>query len=271
MHPNFAFSARQILWVLTFSSQLVLLVVLLGRDRARRYPWFTASIALFALRLLAEDLLAGRMAPLPLQEILLTLADLAAIVSLLVVIEVARRAFEGARRSLWVVNAAGLAAVAGVLVFLWGPWPAAKELAMDSTLGVLRVMQFSAQKLDTFVDLLTVGLGLAVILFGRRFKAGWGTHNQKIAIGLSTISVAWIAIQRSWQLVAQSVHPSTQQEYERLMALGGKLVNANKVVYIGVLLWWIIWLWIDEHGKTAANLELTEEIPADSAQNPPED
>ena len=58
MHPNFVFTARQILWTLTFAAQLVLLVVLLGRDRARRYPWFTFSIVLFALRLLAEVLLA---------------------------------------------------------------------------------------------------------------------------------------------------------------------------------------------------------------------
>jgi len=54
----------------------------LGRDRARRYPWFTTGIALFALQLMAEVLLSGRMAMIPLQEVLLTLADLGAIVAL---------------------------------------------------------------------------------------------------------------------------------------------------------------------------------------------
>jgi len=48
-----------------------------------------------------------------LQEILITLADLAVIVSLLVLVEVARRAFAGAQRSLWLVNTAGLLVVAG--------------------------------------------------------------------------------------------------------------------------------------------------------------
>ena len=49
MLSNFAFSARQILWTLTFAAQLVLLVVLLGRDRARRYPWFTAGVVILAV------------------------------------------------------------------------------------------------------------------------------------------------------------------------------------------------------------------------------
>ncbi len=80
MQLGFEFFLRQmaiverILWTLTFAAQLVLLVVLLGRDRARRYPWFTAGIALSALQLMAEVLLTGRMAKLPLQEILFTLA-----------------------------------------------------------------------------------------------------------------------------------------------------------------------------------------------------
>ena len=54
MHLNFGFTTVQILWTLTFAALLVLLVVLLGRDRTRRFPWFTASIALVAVRLLAS-------------------------------------------------------------------------------------------------------------------------------------------------------------------------------------------------------------------------
>ena len=97
-------------------------MVLLGRDRVRRYPWFTAGIGLFALRLMAEMLLAGRMAMLPLQVVLLTLADLTVMVSLLVVVEVARRAFADARRSLWIMNSVGLLLVAIGVLSVWGPW-----------------------------------------------------------------------------------------------------------------------------------------------------
>ena len=61
MHFNFAFTAVQVLWTFTFAAHLVLLVVLLGRDRVHRFPWFTASIVLVALRLLSSRLLIDRM------------------------------------------------------------------------------------------------------------------------------------------------------------------------------------------------------------------
>jgi hypothetical protein len=248
MHLNFAFSARQVLWTLSFAAQLVLLVVLLGRDRIRRFPWFTASIVLFTLRLLAEVLLSGRMPILSLQTIFISLADLAVIVDLLVVVEVARRAFSGAKPLICLAGAVTLVAVAGVAVAFWGPWPAWKEISWGTLIGKLQLMQLLAQKGDTLVDLITVETGLMVVALGRHFKAGWRSHTQKIAIGLSTAAFAWLAIQGMWQIVARTVHPQTQQEYERIMGLGGKLVNANKVVFLAVLVWWIVWLWLDEPG-----------------------
>jgi hypothetical protein len=261
MHLNFAFSARQVLWTLSFAAQLVLLVVLLGRDRIRRYPWFTASIVLFTLRLLAEVLLSGRMPVISLQTIFIALADIAVIVDLLVVVEVARRAFSGARPLTWVLGTVVLLAVAGVVVRVWGPWPVWKELVWDTLIGKLQLMQLLAQKGDTLVDLVTVETGLLVVLFGRRFKTGWQSHTQKIAIGLSTTAIAWLGIQGAWQIVARTVHPQTQQEYERVLGLGGKLVNANKVVFIAVLVWWIVWLWLDEPGaavQTPASVAAVE-------------
>jgi hypothetical protein len=247
---------ERVLWTLTFAAQLVLLVVLMGRDCARRYPWFTAGIALAALRLMAEVLLAGRMATLPLQETLLTLADLAAIVGLLVLIELARRAFAGLQRSLWIVNAVGMLVVAGGVLAVWGPWPARKDLVLDTLLGKLRLMQLLAQKGDLLVALLTVGLGLLVVLFGRRFKAAWRSHTQMIAIGLSTVAIALLALQGTVQSIIQTAHPHSQQEYERIVGLVGNLVNANKLVYLCALLWWIVWLWRDEPGAATMAPEL---------------
>src|ERR1039457_4509410 len=104
MHLHFPFTVGQILWTLTFAAQLVLLVVLLGRDRMGRYPFFTASIALFALRLLTEVLLSGRL-PIPtLGKIFITMADLAALAGLLVLLEMARRAFQKAPRWAWMTG-----------------------------------------------------------------------------------------------------------------------------------------------------------------------
>ena len=255
MHFNLPFTASQILWTLTFAAQLVLLVVLMGRDRVGRYPFFTASIALFALRLVTEVLLSGRL-PIPtLGMIFITMADLVALVGLLVVIEMARRAFAKAPRWAWIAGTLALLAVAGGVLAVWGPWPPRKDFTLDSPMAVLKLMRLLAQKGDMLYDLLAVQLGLLVVLFGRRFKAGWHSHTQRIMIGLSTVAASWLIVEGVWQIIAATVHPHSQADYERIIGLGGKMVNANKAVYIAVLLWWIACLWKDEPGMAVVEKE----------------
>ena len=271
MHFHFDFGARQVLWTLTFAAQLVLLVVLMGRDRMRRYPWFTAAIVLSAIQLMAEVLLVGRMALIPLQEVLITLADLAVIVNLLVLVEVARRAFAGAQRSQWLVNTAGLLVVAGGILAFWGPWPAWKQLTGNHSVAALNLMLLVAAPKDSLLlmrgldkgnlllALLTVELGLLVVIFGRCFKAGWRGHTQMIAIGLSTVAIAWLAVQGAVQFIIKTAHPQTRPELDRILGLITKLWNAYNVVYIAALLWWIVWLWLNEPGAPA--VATTEEKP----------
>ena len=255
MHPHFDFSARQILWTFTFASQLLLIVVLYGRDRARRFPFFTASAAVYAFRLLVEILLSGRMAALPLNAILISLADIAALATLLVLIEIARRSFAGLRWPPFAAGAAIIAALGALTAWKWGQWLPWNQIAGNSIIGILTGMKELAAKADLFLDVATVALGLAVVLFGRAFSGGWRTQVQKLAIGLGTVSLSWLAIQRGWQAVAESAHPHSQQEYEQLMDLGSRLVNANKVVYIAAVIWWIWWLWRDEPGSSATPAE----------------
>ena len=251
MHFHFDFSARQVLWTLTFAAQLVLLVVLLGRDRAARYPWFTAGIALSALQLMAEVLLVGRMAMIPLQEILLTLADLGVILALLVVVEVARRAFAGFSAP-WDRELRGIASGGRRAPGILGALAGRQGSGLGLALGRLHLMQLVALKGNLLVNLLTVELGLLVVLFGRHFKAGWRSHTQMIAIGLSTVAISWLATQETLLILARTAHPRTQQEYDRIFGLSGglvgRLLNANNVVYLAALVWWIAWLWLDEPG-----------------------
>jgi hypothetical protein len=268
-----SFSMPQFLWSLTFAAQLVLLVVLLGRDRARHYLWFTTGIALYALRLMAEVLLVGRMPPFTLKCVFLSLGDVAAIVGLLVVVEVARRAFAGASRSLWIANTVGLLVVACGVLSVWGPWPVWAKLAWGTVLGQLQLMQLAAQKGDTLVQLLTLGVGLMVVLFGRRFKAAWRSHTQMIAIGLLAVAATWLGIQQTWLVIARTAHPQSQQEYEHILNLGNGLMNANKLVYIAALIWWIVWLWRDEPGTEkpqAAELAPTPEPEPEPEPEPKE-
>jgi len=254
MQLSFEFFAQQIatieriIWTLTFAAELVLLVVMIGRDRARRYPWFTAGIALFALRMMAEELLKGRMANLPYGVITLALADLGVILALLVVVEMARSAFAGAQRSICIVNSVGLLLLAGGLLTIMGPWPVWKNLALDSLLGKLLLMQLVAQKGELLVALLTVGLGLLVVLFGRHYKAGWRSHTQSIVIGLFALAVSLLALE---VVVLRTFH-FTQAESASVMRLRLSFAFAHELVFLAALVWWIVWLWLDEPGAVAA-------------------
>jgi hypothetical protein len=248
MHFNFDFSTAQVLWTLTFAALLVLLVVLLGRDRVRRFPWFTASIALMALDKLAGRLLYQRIPVVLTDWIFLALADLSAIVALLVVVEVARRAFEGADRRMWIAGTLGLLAVGGIVLALWGPWPSYKTLMGGSELSTLRLMDLFAQKANLLANVLFIQLGLLVVVFGRHFKAGWHSHTQQLSIGLFMASLSQLAIRGTLQHVATQITIHSQDEYKRVVGMMNSLNTASGVILIVVLLWWIICFWSDEPG-----------------------
>lgn len=249
MHFNFDFTTVQVLWTLTLASLLVLLVVLMGRDRMRVFPWFTLSMALTAVRLLASRMLFGRMAPITMSEIFLTLAVIEALVCVAVAVELARRAFLGASRTAWLIGTLVLLVAGGAVVYAWSPWPAWSTLTAGGTLGTLRLMQLAAQKLDLLFDVFTIGLCLLVILFGRRYGAGWRSHVQQILIGLSTASIAQMAVRGIWQSIAAHAVPHSEAEYQHVVGLQEKLYNGNSVVFIAVMVWWIVCLWINEPGS----------------------
>jgi hypothetical protein len=274
MHLNFAFTTVQTLWALTFAALLVLLVVLLGRDRARRYPVFSFSIALIALRLLASRMLFGRMDTILSGIIFLVLALIASLTMLAVVVELARKAFAGATPRAWAIGTALLLLVGGAGTVLWGPWPAWSAINGPSTSALLlHLAQVAAQRCYLLADLLAVELCLVVVYAGRRFHAGWHSHTQKLVIGLSVAAFAESAVRGIWQYIATHAVPHSQAEYEHVLGLQDKLYNANSILYIVVLLWWIVWLWRDEadarlalvHGKNKPAATATPELLAPAA------
>ena len=245
MHFHFPFTTASILWTLTFAAHLVLLVVLIGRDRMARFPWFSASIGLIALRLLVVRLLMGRLPQVTLAGIVVVMLDATAFVTLMVVVEMARRAFGRARRASWLAGAMSLIAVGAVVLIYWGPWPPVKTLGSYST---LQLLEFLAQKLGLLSDVETVGIGLLIVALGYRCGAGWRSHVQRIVIGLSTASLAQIAVEAIWQAVARSAVVHEMAEYNRVIHLRDNIFNANNAIYIAVLIWWIVVLWKDEPG-----------------------
>ena len=262
MHFNFDYSASQILWTLTFAALLVLLVVLLGRDRAKRFPWFTASIAAMGLLLLTSQLLLSRLPRMTGTEIFLGLSDLDMLISLLVLVELARRVFHGVGRLGWINGTLAMLTVGGAVLVLWGHWPAWKTLTASSELIAIRLMDLTVDKGILFSSVLTIELGLVITLLGRRFGAGWHSHAQRIAIGLSTAALAQLTLRVALQAIGLHTHVQTQTDYERVMGLRDKLIHGNNVLFLCVTAWWIASLWIDEPG-TALTAETETEPDAD--------
>jgi hypothetical protein len=60
------------------------------------------------------------------------------------------------------------------------------------------------------------------------------------------------------QSIVRTAHPQNKTEYEHVLNLITNLLNANKAVYVAVLVWWIVWLWLDEPGAAVANQTLAE-------------
>lgn len=251
MHFDFHFTAISVLWTLTFAGLLVVLVVLLGRDRAKRFPWFTTSIVVIAMRLLVNRLLHDRLPPITMGAISITLADIAALVGLLVLVEMARHAFRTASWKAWTGWGLVLLAIGGVVLWKWGPWPQWKTIAFDTTIAKLQFMQLLAVKTGLLMHVLTILLGILVVAFGARYGAGWRSHVQRIMVGLSTASLSQLSVQAAFEITVHHTTVDSRAKYEFLMNLQEKLLNGNSAVYVLVLIWWIVCLWIDEPGTTA--------------------
>lgn len=266
MHFDFHFTAVQILWTLTFAALLVLLIVLLGRDRMRRFPWFTTGIVLIALRLLVDRILRGKLPPLTMAAVSLTLADLSALVGLVILVEIARKVFRRVSARAWTVWGILLLAIGGVVLWKWGPWPNWKTLSFDTAIARLQFMQFLAVKTGLLTNVLAVLLGVLVVAFGARYGAGWRSHAQRIMIGLSTAALAQLALQGVWESIVRHTLPHSRAEYEHVMNLQEKLLNSNSLVYLLVVVWWIVCLWVDEPGTaapTGAVAASTDSAPAE--------
>jgi hypothetical protein len=263
MHFDFHFTAVQVLWTLTFASLLVLLVVLYGRDRVRRFPWFTAGIVVVAIRLLTNRLLHDRLPPVTMAAVAITLADIAALVTLLVVVEMARHAFHRATSRAWLGWSIGLLALAGVVLWKWGPWPQWKTIAFDTTVARLQFMQFVAVKVALLTNVLIIGLTLLVLAFGHRYGAGWRSHVQRILIGISTASLSQMSAQAIWEAIVRHTTPHSQAEYQHILGIQDKMLNANSAIYVLVLVWWIVCLWNDAPG--AGDTVSADPIPAQAS------
>lgn len=257
MHFHFPFTVLSVLWTLTFAAHLVLLVVLMGRDRVRQFPWFTANIVLVALRLLTSQILGNRIPRMTFVTMFLIMGAVGAFVSLMVVLEVSRRAFRRVHRAKWLLGALVAMAAGAAVLRYWGAWPAWEAIKSGPP---LQTLQLIAQKGMLLADVENIVVGLLIVIFGRSAGSGFKSKAQQVAIGLMTYSMSQLGMQAIWERIAATTVPRSQQEYEHVIALRDKLFNTNNAVFIAVLLWWIVCLWIDEPKVAEVEEPLPEHV-----------
>ncbi len=255
----------QILWALVLASHLVLLIVLMGRDRARRFPWFTASIAFSAVRLIADHLLNGKLATVYFfWQTYLTLL-VGSVLTLLVLAELARCVFASGRAGLR-LNARGwtgwtlvIVGIAAAVTWVWAPWPVMKELAMQPAGLRLGLVGLAATRSVIFVQIATIEVAILIFLFGKRFGFGAKSHAWRITAGLSTYALSYVFVDRIQNSIVERFratartagHHVTQAEYDHTVKLLNHLGSAVLTLWLVVLLWWIASLWRDETGMAA--------------------
>ncbi len=157
-----------------------------------------------------------------------------------------------------------LLAIAGIVVWKWGPWPQWKALTFDTAIARLQFMQLFAVKTGLLMHVLAIVLGILVVAFGARYGAGWRSHVQRIMIGLSTASLSQLSVQGAFETIVHHTVVDSRPKYDHLMSLQEKLLNGNSAVYVIVLIWWIVCLWIDEPGAQSATgaPDPAETVPA---------
>jgi hypothetical protein len=185
-------------------------------------------------------------------EFVIITAVIGVLLGLLVLIELARKAFGRVPRVAWVTGALVVMAIGAVVLKFWGKWPAWEQMRAGST---IQLLQLIAQKGGLLLDVENILVGLLIVIFGARYGAGWRSHTQRIVIGLSTASIAQISVQAIWQVIASHAAPKSMDEYNHFIALRERLFNANSMAFFAVLVWWIIALWLDEPGEVKATPE----------------
>jgi hypothetical protein len=262
------FTIEQILWAILLAAHLTLLIVLIGRDRAARFRWFTAYIALNAVILIANHMLHGKLTTVAFYWQSYSLLALTSIVGIFTLGELAKQVFSTgktgiiAKPNAYLGWGAILIALTAAAVWAWGPWPTLQALQSEPTQLRLLIVVLIGMKGQLGVMILTVLVALVLRIFGPRFGAGWRSHPQQIALGLSTSALAFLAVQGVNDALSRTLHPKTREEYEHAVHLITRIENGRTVVWILAIVWITVWLWREEPGALAETVDAA--VPAGS-------
>jgi hypothetical protein len=251
MHLNI----EQFLWAMVLAAHFLLLIVLMGRERAARFRWFTAWVALAAIILVANHMLHGKLTTVAFYWQTYSALAIESILGIMVLIELARKIFSSGRSGLilkangWIGWTMVTVAIAIAAVWAWGPWPTRAALQAEKDQLPLLIVILIGMKGQLLVSILIVEAALLFRTFGSRFGFGWRSHAQQIALGLSTNALAFLAAQGITDAISHAAHPKSRLEYDHLVHLVTNIENGRTVVWFLALVWCIVWLWRDEPGS----------------------
>jgi len=266
MHWNL----EQVLWALILAGHLVLLIVLLGRDRTTRFPWFTAAVSISTVRLLVDHLLYGKLTSIAFFWQNYSLLLVSSIIAILVLAELVRPVFGSGKGGThpklhgwlgWPAWSLVVVVVAAGAVVAIGPWPDWESVFKDKNLLALRLVWIAALKADLFVGFLAVEVTILLVAFARRFGSAWTRHPTLIAIGLSTVSISQYAVQFISQAIVRNASGQlTEDQRVKILHTLTNLDHAKVALWLMALAWWIVWLWRDEGGRPAEKLETPQAV-----------
>ena len=260
MHWNL----EQIVWALMLAGHLVLLVVLMGRDRVRVFPWFTVLTVGSTLELLAEHLLNDKLTTLATYWVNFSAMVVIWVLGVFVLAELARRIFSSGRAGLilnargwlgWTMVTVGLALLA---IWFWGPWPTWQALQTEYKTEPVQfrimVLVLTATRGQMALAILTVEVVLLFTLFAKRFGFNWRTHPRQIASGLVANALGILSISGLAEYLKHYRNLSSPEVLRQSQALVENAEKGRHVLGVLVLIWWIVCLWRDDPSTSPADL-----------------
>ncbi len=238
-----------VLFTLLLAGQMVLLVVLYGRDRMKLYPWFSASIILTALKELVDKLLFERISQIPFEFIKNALGVLTVFIGLGVLVELARKFFPGVTFMRRLIASGLITLITATVVYFWGPWTANGDLGFKSQIGVVNLLLVSASHGEQILlPCATVLLGVLVLFVLRHNRGFWQSHTVKIFAGLTTCSLMFLVMRATAQTIAitANAHGMTMKEFTQIQGMMDQLRTLPLITLIIVQIWWIYSLWNEE-------------------------
>jgi hypothetical protein len=217
---------ENLIWASSFGSNLVLLLVLIIKERWRRFRFFTTWIAfqvlltitLFALYRLGENALYSK--------VYWSTGIIDFLLQLCIIVEMSRIILRPA--GVWIYRTRKrftLLAVSGTLVALVATFILHPEA--HTSVGVWEM------RADLFTSLMFVEVFLAMMGTANRLSLPWSTHVVKLGQGL----LAWATV----GVLVDALH-TLLGRYRWF----GALEDVRGIVWIVAAIYWIFWFWKPE-------------------------